>query len=241
MNTLKALAKMTKIASRLQDNWDHSLRELATLEEKYDDTVKVATDRDTRIKQLEAELYAAEQKAKQVPPPVYSLAKDLVESLGYSFDHDRGWILPAIAAAPSAPTLDVDWDSNPWANHLLSSCGSQVFAELVEGEYLGAPETDTGHGRLRYYVGLAVADYQVIAVRPGYAGPLTRSAPPPILTTHVPAAECAPIDGRRWCEGGMPPKDKARMVELVFVDGVRHASRSAESVEWGAVAWWRFA
>lgn len=206
MNVLKALAKMTKIASGLQDNWDHSLRELETLREKYDDTVRVATERYDLIKSLEAKLHAAEEKAKVVPPPIYALAEKLVKSLGYSFDHATGWTHPPVTPTtpdfratsaekklgelgyswlinqwvgtpPKAATAPtIDWESEPWATHYLTAPGQRVFAELVDGVYQGAPRTDLGHWRLCFHVGLGASDFKVLATRPGYTGPLTRGA-----------------------------------------------------------------
>lgn len=61
MNLLKALAKMTRYAEWLERSKDVLLERVASLQEKYDDTVRISTDRDTQIKQLQAKLHAAEQ------------------------------------------------------------------------------------------------------------------------------------------------------------------------------------
>lgn len=135
MNVLKALAKMTKIASRLQDNWDHSLRELATLEEKYNDTVKVAAERDTRIKQLDAELYAAQQNVTSVK---HLQAVAGMEAMGYGFSAGSGWTLPAVAAAPVAQTDNTEQTPYPaeprgigWRNN-SSAAAPRDMTESVE-------------------------------------------------------------------------------------------------------------
>lgn len=138
MNVLKALAKMAKIASGLQDNWDHSLRELAALEEKYDDTVKVATDRDTRIKQLEAELHAAQQNVTSVK---HLQAVAGMEAMGYGFCAGSGWTLPA-AVEPTDTAEQTPYAPKPeggrWRNNSTAAAPrdmtARVEAVLLNGE-----------------------------------------------------------------------------------------------------------
>lgn len=61
MNLLKALAKMTRYAEWLERSKDVLQAEHTALREKYDDTVRISTDRDSLVKQLQAKLHAAEQ------------------------------------------------------------------------------------------------------------------------------------------------------------------------------------
>lgn len=101
MNVLKALAKMTREAYRLQKRLACESANLDSLHEKYTETVRVATERYDLVKSLEAKLFAAEEK--QVPPPFYAMAEKLVKSLGYSFDHEHGWTRPPVAPTPELP------------------------------------------------------------------------------------------------------------------------------------------
>jgi len=167
------------------------------------------------------------------------------------------------AATPSVPTLEVDWGSQPWATHLLSSRGRQVFAELEDGEYFGPPSSDVGYGRLQYVVSLAPMAFKVIATRPGYAGPKTRKVDLSAIAIPEPeagqvdfaardCAEPAPVypsrpDGGRWRDNRSAgaPLDMSEEIEAVLMNGDR-VSQPAHSLHWGqdvsvGVAWWRFA
>lgn len=195
MNTLKALAKMTKLAASLQHQVDHSKGEFIALRMKYDDTVRVATERDTRIKELEAKLYAAEARARE---PLNQMEKGfgILKELGYAWESNLGvWLPPQSQGRPPG----VNWNLRPWATHFLTSKVGAVFAELVAGRYLGAPKSDVGHGRLCYQVGLGETDFRVLVARPGYSGPSTRGKLPPVLADHHPMSP-GPA-GAGWTQG----------------------------------------
>jgi hypothetical protein len=261
MNVLKALAKMTKLAAHLRSSWEMTCADLKSVKEKLEQTEGVAAERDTRIKSLEAKLYAAEQKAL-APSADFTAAIPKLKELGYVWN-GMGWVPPAVplsGRAPSAekklgelgyswfnnqwvgaPTLapvpTIDWESEPWATHYLSAPGQKVFAELVDGVYQGSPDTAGSFGRLCFHVGLGTNDFKVSAVRPGYTGPLTRGLQPPVLP-DLPPALTVPTTiprpaGTLWRDATtrVPPKDMTQAVDVVLFNGEARTA-PAEELEW---------
>lgn len=154
MNLLKALAKMTKIASGLQDSWDYTLGELETLREKYDDTVRVATERDTQVKQLQAKLHAAEQAVGDMTKRC--TAVDKLNDLGYAWSVPDGrWFDPVPKppigvppAMPDLPSVEYDYSLPPkpegprWRDFSKAppkNMGEVVEAVLINGNSVTCP------------------------------------------------------------------------------------------------------
>lgn len=255
MNILKALAKMTKLAVRLEHELGITRHDFAEDKNKRLLTEQVAAERYDRIKELEAKLYAAEQNAAS---RMHFEAVAKLNALAHAWSVPDGrWVDP-LPKAPVAlpPTLDADWGLNPWATHLLGSRGTLAFAELVNGEYEGPPESDAGFGRLLYHVGLKVNDFQVLATRPGYVGPNTRGLRPPefvgtvrgeadeIPTNKTPWPKRPEGTGWRNNRTAAAPKDMSERIEAQLLNGTR-TSKPASEFEWACdsiigVAWWRF-
>lgn len=244
MNVLKALAKMTKLAASLETQ-NIDLRRDVEVSQKRELTIgdHVAIQR-AQIETLEAKLFAAEEKAKVVPPPIYTLAEKLVKSLGYSFDHTTGWTLPA---QPTAPYPSVAWRAFPWATHYLYNSSlvtpAYAHAELIDGVYYGDP-SDNKHGRIQYVVGPRPTDWRVLEIRP-----VTPAPSPPILVDHLGAVAATTIarpEGTGWRNGltAALPRDMSCTIEAILFNGNARTAR-AEDMDWNessvGVAWWRFA
>lgn len=188
MNLLKALAKMTKLAAGLEHELRIARHDFAEEKNKRLLTDQVATERYDLVKSLEAKLYAAEQNATS---RMHFEAVTKLNALGYAWSVPDGRWFDPLPQAPVAATPDptqTPWHLHPWATHQLRCGVSHVFAELVNGEYLGPPDSDVGHGRLKYHVGLNAQDFKVVEVRPGYDGPRTRGLRPPEFVEVGPAA-----------------------------------------------------
>lgn len=140
MNLLKALAKMTRYAARLENSRDILREQHKSLQEKYDDTARIATDRDTQIKQLQAQLHAAEQNTATNQQLT---AVNKLNDLGYAWSIPDGrWFdpIPSPVGVPMVESdpghaIPADWPLQ--ATHYLfdPSTGNYAFAEFHEGEY----------------------------------------------------------------------------------------------------------
>lgn len=184
-------------------------------------------------------------KAPELPLPMFAAAVDKLNARGHAWSvPDQRWSDP-VPAVPSA-TPPIGWDVYPWATHLLECGFSQVFAELVDGQYQGAPETDIGHGRLCYHVGLKVQDFKVLAERPGYKGPRTREIAPERDATPGQLPWPKEPAGGRWRNNSIAaaPHSMSELVEVLLLNG-QSQSGPGKNFQWGTdvstgVAWWRF-
>lgn len=247
MNVLKALAKMTQLAADLFDKGEHMTNEYNSLVQKYDDTVKVASERYDLIKALEAKLYAAERNATS---DMHFAAAVKLNDLGHAWDEPgKRWVDP-LPAAPSA-TPPIAWELHPWATHFLECGFSHVLAELVDGKYQADPESDTGRGRLCYHVGLKVQDFKVVATRPGYQGPRTRGLAAPVMPERDDTPSQLPWPkepaGGRWRNSATTaaPRNMDDHVDVLLLLNGKRRTGPGREFQWGTdvstgVAWWRF-
>lgn len=160
MNLLKALAKMTRYAAHLQHCEDVLQARLAVLQEKYDDTVRIATDRDTQIKQLQAKLHAAEQNVGDVTKRCNAV--DKLNELGYVWSiPDSRWFDPVpkppigvpvaraaqvVRSEPTEyPTLPPKPEGSHWRDCSKANprdMGEVIEAVLFNGDRVTAPAVE---------------------------------------------------------------------------------------------------